>query len=457
MENLTKAEFISYFSPEILTTIGIIINLLLFIFFSSKTNCKKISDILTSTVLLINSIILLFFLNGSFKYGFCISNNNLFMDWENIGIKFFANLFALVFVLITYKLTRRAKYRVPVLNASLLLILLAIDIFSLSVNILLPFIMLDVVSFLLYKHTSFLKHRNKSIFDLNFILINIIASLLFYGFYIAKLFANDALMIILLDVFVSFAILFKTGIFPLFNYQKFKNFRLNLPYSILLGIILPFCGVIAFCKISKFLTLSSEIYLMSMVVFLVFSMISFAIFAYRTKNLVTLATNFTYFICSFCVVLTIFQIDFNLTFKILSLNMLIMLSFYSLISIAKQNLKSNKITFLQINGTYLNNPFYAFILSLTILFSCGIIPSGITKTTLIALKELYLYDKNALILIAICTICMILITINLLKLIQNLYTFKKELLLNQMKKFTKKTTLNYVASLVIILILIICL
>jgi len=46
-ENINKIELISYFSSEIFCILGILINIVMFLFFSRKYNIKRLSDITT--------------------------------------------------------------------------------------------------------------------------------------------------------------------------------------------------------------------------------------------------------------------------------------------------------------------------------------------------------------------------------------------------------------------------
>ena len=55
---ITLTELISYFSPELICALGVILNLFLFLFFKRKSNAKRISDFITNGALILSLLFL---------------------------------------------------------------------------------------------------------------------------------------------------------------------------------------------------------------------------------------------------------------------------------------------------------------------------------------------------------------------------------------------------------------
>ena len=123
---LTKGEYFAYFLPEYLYVLGIILNLILYVFRKRKDSTNRYSDFLTSVILGVNSIVLFFLgvksyiliddVNFSFIKNIFYYNNDLML------IKAFLSLFGLSYLFAMYKITRKTRIKTALLNSILLCI-----------------------------------------------------------------------------------------------------------------------------------------------------------------------------------------------------------------------------------------------------------------------------------------------------------------------------------------------
>ena len=296
--NINAIEFFSYFSPEILCLIGIIINFVLFLFFKRKLNIKRISDFTTVGVFSLNSIILisLYIRNNALFDGY---NVNLFSDLivfnnENIIYKLIINLFFVFFILCTYKITRKAKFKTPLINSNLLLLAPFASLLFQVQNPLFAFVLLDVCVFLIYKYASNMRIRKDDVYCPDFVIMSLMASILFYAFYFVGYLIKIELQLAIINVCTTMALLLKAGLFPVYNYTLNRHYKNNIAYSILLFSLLPFLGVITLSKFILNVNLSSEVYLITLLVFLSITILTCAINAFKTKNLVKYLANASY-------------------------------------------------------------------------------------------------------------------------------------------------------------------
>ena len=119
-------EAISYFSSELFLIFGIILNLIFFLFFKRKLNIKRISDFITSSIFILNSLIIsailiksLFFVS---EINYSTLNNLIIISKNELVIKLLISIFMFGFIISTYKLTRKARFKTPLINSLLLLI-----------------------------------------------------------------------------------------------------------------------------------------------------------------------------------------------------------------------------------------------------------------------------------------------------------------------------------------------
>ena len=123
-QEITKAELFSYFSVEIFCVIGIIVNIILFLFFKRKLNIRRLSDVTTFCIFVINFLISSsIFIKNKLLFGDfspSVIGGGLVFDNQNLLFQIFINLFFILYILSTYKLTRKARYNVTLVNSSLL-------------------------------------------------------------------------------------------------------------------------------------------------------------------------------------------------------------------------------------------------------------------------------------------------------------------------------------------------
>ena len=99
-------EFISYFSVEIVSIIGIILNMFFFLFFKRKLNIKRVSDFITNGVFILNLLILssIYFKNFFYNQDFYASffDGFFIIDRTTILIKISLNLLLMLFLFTHY-------------------------------------------------------------------------------------------------------------------------------------------------------------------------------------------------------------------------------------------------------------------------------------------------------------------------------------------------------------------
>ena len=128
------------------------------------------------------------------------------------------------------------------------------------------------------------------------------------------------------------------------------------------------------------------------------------------------------------------------------------MSIYSLLAILKINFNINKINLNTIKSIFFYNRFFALTLSILVLFMSSVIYNDITKSFMEIIKNFYLFDSYMYISVIIIAFAFIMILLNTLKLIQNIYHFDKNTI---KEKFKKRTTINYVVPVFSILFLVV--
>ena len=358
----------------------------------------------------------------------------------------------LFFVLTTYKLTRKARFKTPVINSILLIISIFAGLISQNSNFIITYILFDIVAILIYKYASNMRIRKDDCYSVDFVLTTATASILFFGFYFLTFFIKDSIQLNIIYVCMALAFFLKAGMFPFSNYLTDKNYKTNIPYSILLFCFLPWISVIAYNNITKFINYSNEIYQFTMIVFIVLCGFYFGILTLKQKNLVKFLAKTNYCLISFSILNILILSNNEISLKYSTMVSFCMLSMYSLLTILKINLKIQKINLSAIKGIFLNNKFFTSIFSILLLIISNVVPSGILKFNIQILNNIYSYDKIAFIAVFIYVLAGILILFASLKIIKNLYNFEFR---NAKEKLTKKTAPNYAVSLIIILFLIV--
>lgn len=450
-ENIDKIELISYFSCEIICFVGILINILMFLFFSRKYNIKRLSDIVTFGVFTLSSLISLG-IYLTFKISdFSIFNNLIVFNSENLLLKFLIYLFLTLFVLMTYKTTRKARFRGTISNSCLLFLAISSTLLIQNENKILTFFLLDVCSFFIYKFASNTRIRKPDTYCIDFVLTSSVSSILFYLFWGLTYTIQQELQLSIIQSCMFCALLLKAGLFPIYNYSTTKKIKNNLAYSTLLFSFLPFLGVVSFIKFLQNIVISDEIYLIVLYVFMLITIITSALCAFQTKNLIKFLANLSCANFSFYIIAILSSHDITSCLNSSAILCFAIFALYSILAILKINEKSKKINLELINGFFLKSRGFCIIFSIGLLIISNVIPSLIFTNNLEILKTIYQFDKVGFWAIISFIFANILILLNSLRIIKVMYS-KKDF--TPTIKLTKRTTLNYVVPCVIILVLI---
>jgi len=449
---LPKYEWLAYFLVDFLYLFAVIVNSVIFAFFRKKTSCKRLSDIFTSSVFLLNSIILFvltFFLNSNSLFD--LANGAFIINKEAFILKLAVSIFLLFFIMITYKLVRKIKYKAGLINAILCSIALISSALAVSSNPLLSFILLDAVVFLIYEYASCMRVRENTVYSLEFLLISVSASTLFYVFYAMRFFAENSLLLNVLHICIIASAMLKIGIFPIYNYTINKNYKVNLPYNILLFTLMPFLGYFAFKDVLGLFPNVEDFATVLASCFASLALFMFALNAFKTKNLIALFANISYFYISLLFLSLLINVDSFVLDNLAYMNLFVLLGIFSLFSVVQINTHVQKIKQNALKGLFLNSPLCAMLYSVLALCLVCVIPSGMLFRFQEILKSVYIFDVTGLYFAALIFLSLILIVFNVISSIVKVYYFTKEEF-NQ--KYTKRTTFNYVVPFVIILFLI---
>lgn len=444
--NLEKTGLFSYFSCETFCLIGVLLNLFFYIFFKRKDFAKRFSDILTIGIFSLNILILvaLGLFSGdiySFDFSAFIANPKIIL-----------NIFFLLYLLITYKIARKTRIKTSLLNAILLTICLSSCLMVQNSNFILTFALLDLTIFFIYKYASSSRIRKDGVYSREFILTSTASSILFYSFCITSFFIKDAIQLSILDVCTTIAILLKIGIFPIYNYLNNRNYKSNLPYSILLFVYLPFVGIFAFNKMISKMSLLNEVFQITILSFAIVSFICFAFFTIKQKNIVKFLAGASYCFACFSIINILFIGQNDLSVIHSMLNTFAFLGIFSLLCILKINYYSDKINLSAIRGIFITSKKFAVLFAFLLLIISNIIPSAFLKTNLEIVKNMYVFDNLSVYFLVFALLTNLFITFNSFVIIKNCYTFDKN---KEIIALTKRTTLNYVVPFVIICFLLI--
>ena len=454
--NFKIIEYIAYFSCEVLCFIGFIINLFLYLMPTKNHNKGKISNIVTCVIFSLGTIFSL----GSYivTYGFLKENAVIYsgglfsLSSINLANKFTLCAFALLFTLITHKLTKQTKFRIPLLNAILCFIISTGCILFQLEKFILIYILIELISILIYNYASNMRIRKNGFYNLNYILLSICATILFFTFYIAHNSALDIIQINIIQVCLSMAFLLKIGIFPICNYSNNTKTRTNIPYSILSFVLYPFLGMTSFLKLSEWFNVSIEVYQITLLFFLISTIISYAIFSYKEKELCKYFSKLSYFYCSVGLIGTIFCATSIPYYKFGIMILFVTLAVFSMLSILKINLKQSSIKINSLNNLFINNKIFVLVFSILNLIIAQVIPSIFSIEYFRILKHIYSTDKIAIYFICAILFCIILIVLKNFEIIQSCYTIDKKY---PKITLTKRTMLNYIVLCWIVLFLII--
>jgi len=452
---ITTAQLLTYFSPEILCILAILINFIIFLAFKRKGKAKKISDITTLGAFFTSCVLLIFlYLRNKFvlfDFSFSIFNNSILFNSENIIYKFIFYLFFTIFVLSTYKLIRKARFKTPLINSHLLALAPFCSLIFQSQNIIFSFIALDICIFLIYKFASNMRIRKDDMYCTDFVVMSSLATILFYLFYLVANSIKIDSQLTIINICTTLALFLKIGLFPVYNYALNRHYKNNIPYSILLFALLPFLGLVVLSKFLEGINLNSEIFSIIMFVFISISILTCAINAFKTKNFIKYLANAS---CVYFGIMTYSLLFFEN--NLLCIKSALILSFclfaiFSMLCILKLNLKPSKINFSSLSGLSLNNGNFCILLACLILALINIFPSAILFNNLEILKGIYKYENIGSYLVFIAIVANTLITYNGILAIKMCHTKTN----NPIPAFTKKTALNYAVSILIMLFLII--
>ena len=452
-----QIEMISYFASEIFCIFGIIINFFAFLFLRKIKNIKQFCDLTTFGLFILSSLA---------SFGIFISNK---LTFGSIGFSFFGGdisfccnymlsksliyLFFGLFILCTYKLTKKARFSAGIINSCLLITALISSMLIQIENGILAFICLDICSFFIYKFASNMRLRKYETYSVDFVLMSASASILFYSFYLLSFGIKEDLQLEIIQVCIACTILFKAGIFPIYNYSLNRHTKNNLPYSILLFGFLPYLGVIAFIKFIQGIDFSNKVFFITLSLFALFCAFSFAINAFRAKNLTKFLANITYTSCAFYIISALCLQDMKLITDTIFISAFITFALYSMFAILKINLKSDKINILSLKGLFIKNKNFCIIFSILILINCNIIPTSFFINNIDLLKGIYEFDKIGSYFVISFLFFELLIILNSFNIIKSCYDTKK--LTKTNPKLKKRTTPNYVVPYLVIFIVII--
>ena len=384
-------------SVEIGAVVSIVLNFLIFFIKGQKFNKAKISDVVT---FILFSFILFFSV-----YLYAIQKDFNFF-------KLLLNTFIFLFFLIDIKtLTKDSKTKI--LKNLIISLILFLSAFCLNFsNLLIIFLLLDLVLFLSYKYSSL----NTQTIDLNFKIISLSASTVFYFSYFLNLFFDLEIF----KLFFVFSFLLKTGIFPFVNYLTTTKNKNNISYSILIFNYIPLIFSIEFLKIYSSATPASLIQ-NTLFGFILLNSLTIAVFIPLERNIIRILSSISLFYFSFVLVNLILSKDVSFIKLMFLYSFIILFGFY-LLNVLKTKGNINKLNLKTIKGLYYINRNISFCLTLILLINCIALPLTILYCRKIGFYTGYYFlILNTFILFSVFKIIQNLFTVNLKPLIK----FKK--------------------------------
>ena len=449
---IDKLGLVAYFSAEIITLLAVVLNILIYLFMKRKNNIGKISDQITFgffslnfSCLLVVYLVKFFTKNNSF---FTIGDLFVFNS-DALFSRVLLNLFFVFFILITYKLNRKARFKVPLVNINLLLLYLSSSFLVCANNTLIGFLLFEACVLLIYRYATDVRIRKQGIYSLNYISINLISSVLFFVSYIVSFAIKDELQLSIIHVCISCAILLKTGLFPVYNYTIGKKYKNNIPWSILIYCLIPLLGISLFAGFLNEVNIRSEVYSITMVLFAIFLVVSFALNVLKTKNIVRFLANSSLLFASFVALSLLTLFDETLVYYNY-ISAFVLLSIFSYICILKINDKDIKINIPSIRGVFVKNRIFAFSFAISLLVLGCCFPTRFSYASFEIVKMIYEFDKMGSYLAFVVFLGLLFVFLNAIRIIKAIYAFDNQ---KSYPKFKKGTIFNYLVPCVIILFL----
>ncbi len=436
-------DILSGFACEFLYLFGITVNFFLTFYAHKKKVLKEISDYLVTSIFTLAFVALFYF--DFYKSAYTLDSGTV--------IKFFLNLFFLFFAFATNPLTAKFKHKAVNQNTALLFIALFAFLLLRYTHPLILFILLDLTVFYIYRYGLDLRIIKTERKLKNFLSISITASVIFYVLYGVSLLLDSAIQADIVQTCMACAVLLKIGIFPLFNYSINNQDKSDIGFSILLFGILPFLGAIVFSQIIQNFNNNTELFKLTLISIILVSAFSFALGAFWQKDLVKLISRCECFFVSFIILNIMFGYIDMCKIELLFLYLFCSLGIFSILSVLKMNSNKKKITSNLVKGLYYANKPLSHLLCIILLMYLSVIPNKILFSNIAVLKNLYNVNVLGIYLCFIFVVLNVLILLNVIKIIQNIYflTFKPVI------EFKKAITPNYViAFLIIVFMLVSC-
>lgn len=425
------------FPCEIFCITGVILNFFVWLLPVKRLKIKKVSNFFTILILVLNSCALLYLYFKGFNETTTI-------------IKFLLNLFMLFFVLTTYKITSKFRYRVVSLNCIVLNILLFGFLITTLKNCILIYILFELIVYSVYRYSLLAKLRKKQTNSSAFVLISSCATVLFCIFFFLCFYVKDLTQLNIIHACAACALLLKIGIFPFYNYSLDFKIKNNIPYSILLFCYVLQTGLLSFSKIIQSFYFNSAVFKSTILYILIFAAFSFGFSTLKQKNLVKFMSQACYFYASFITSYLILCPKDNVSISLIFLYSFCALGIFALLSIIKLNSQKQINTNL-IKGLYYSNKPISYLLSAALLIYTSIIPSSIVLYNIKALRSIYLFSVQGTFLCFVFIILNVFVFLNVVKIIQSIYCVN----LKKRIAFKKAAILNYITAFVILIFLII--
>ena len=439
----------TYFPCEIISIFAVFLNIILYMFFSKKNIAKKISFFITSGVFALNFILSCYFF---IKTDFLSFGNDLIVEnKESVLLKLLINLFFLMFIISIRKNLHKTKFKLPIVNSISILIAMFSSLLIQSGNFALTYILFEIISYLVYKFASSSQIRKITFFSFNYIVISFCATTLFVLFYFADYKVVDEMQKNILQSCMAITLLLKFGFFPIYNYLNDNKYKKNIPYSIMLCCFYPFIGALVFKKIT-FGFMYNEIFQLSCGLFVLITMILFAISSYKAKNISKYLACSMYIFIGIYILNTIFIHENILALRFILSVLFCQLGIYSLLCVLKNNLRFSKLNMSLFKGIFYKDKFFTLILLFLFLCMSSVIPSLVSILQYKLSLLLYSFDKAGFINLCTIIFCNILVIIKTIEIIENCCTVKNLSDIVSKNKF-RQTSYNYVVCLIVIITL----
>mgnify|MGYP003290276178 CR=1 FL=1 len=196
---------------------------------------------------------------------------------------------------------------------------------------------------------------------------------------------------------------------------------------------------------------TNSVYVLVMTLFLIFTIITTSLNAFKTKNLIKYSAYVSIIFFALNMVAALFYEKTILLLNTSSYLIFALLAFYSLLCVLKIELKSEKLNKAMLDGFAYKNRFFGSLFSILLLIITNVIPSILLVSYALVLKEIYVFDEIGIYVIFAAIIANVMILFNALQMIRQMYSKSEKPTI----KLTKQTMLNYIVCVLIILFLII--